>query len=87
METLICQSCGFPFNKKTSGINRDETKNEDYCINCFDNGEFVDHSLTMHKLEVKLLEMAEVHEEITLEEAQAVIKNLPYLKRWYMSIM
>jgi len=87
MDHSICQSCGFPFTEKTSGNNRDETNNEEYCISCFDNGEFRDHSLTMHKLEVKLVEMAEVHEEITLEEAQAVIKELPYLKRWHMSIM
>ncbi len=87
MDYLICQSCGFPFNKKTSGTNRDETKNEEYCINCFDDGEFKDQSLTLHSLEVKLVDMAEVHDEITREEAQTAIKKLPYLKRWHMSIM
>lgn len=87
MEPLICQSCGLPFTKKTMGTNRDGTKNDEYCINCFENGEFVDHSLSLHKQEVKLIEMAKVHNEITLEEAQAVIKELPYLKRWHMSIM
>ena len=87
MEPLICQSCGLPFTAELMGTNRDETKNEEYCVNCFENGEFIDHSLSLHKLEVKLVEMAEVHNEITLEEAQAVIKELPYLKRWHMSIM
>ncbi len=87
MEHLTCQSCGLPFTKEIMGTNRDKTKNDEYCINCFDKGEFVDHSLTMHKLEVKLIEMAEVHNEITLEEAQAVIKELPFLKRWHMSII
>jgi len=87
MKPLICQSCGLPFSGKLKGTNRDGTKNDDYCVSCFDNGEFVDHSLTMHTLEVNLLEMAEVHNEITLEEAQTVIKNLPYLKRWHMNIM
>ncbi|RKS50541.1 putative zinc ribbon protein [Gillisia mitskevichiae] len=87
METLICQSCGLPFTKELMGTNRDKTRSEEYCISCFENGKFIDHSLSLHKLEMKLLEMAEVHEEITLEEAQAVIKKLPYLKRWHMSIM
>ncbi|WP_034920749.1 zinc ribbon domain-containing protein [Gillisia sp. CAL575] len=87
MKHLICQSCGLPFSGKFMGTNRNNTKNDEYCLSCFDNGEFVDHSLTMHSLEVKLVEMAEVHNEITLEEAQSVIKNLPYLKRWHMSIM
>ncbi len=87
MEHLTCQSCGLPFTKESMGVNRNETKNEEYCIGCFDKGEFTDHSLTMHKLEVKLVEMAEVHNEITLEEAQIVIRELPYLRRWHMSIM
>ncbi len=87
MEPLICQSCGLPFAKELMGINRDKTKNDEYCVHCFDNGEFTDHSLSLHKLEVKLIEMAEMHNEITLEEAQEVIKQLPYLKRWHMSIM
>ncbi|WP_010228251.1 zinc ribbon domain-containing protein [Gillisia marina] len=87
MEPLICQSCGLPFAKELMGINRDNTKNDEYCVHCFDNGEFTDHSLSLHKLEVKLIEMAEMHNEITLEEAQEVIKQLPYLKRWHMSIM
>ena len=87
MKHLICQSCGLPFSGKFMGTNRDKSKNDEYCLSCFDNGEYVDHSLTMHSLEVKLVEMAEVHNEITLEEAQSIIKNLPYLKRWHMSIM
>ncbi len=87
METLICQSCGLPFSGKLMGTNRDETKNDEYCANCLDEGEFTDPSLTLHKLEAKLIEMAEVHEEITLEAAQAAIKELPYLKRWYMRTM
>ena len=87
MEHLTCQSCGLPFTKDLRGTLRDGTKTEDYCINCFEKGEFVDHSLSLHKLEVKLIEMAEVHNEITLEEAQTVIRELPYLKRWQMSIM
>ncbi|CAM4249054.1 zinc ribbon domain-containing protein [Gillisia hiemivivida] len=87
MEALICQSCGLPFSRKFMGTNRDETKNEEYCSNCFDNGKFIDPSLTLHKLEVKFIEMAEVHDEITLEAAQAAIKELPYLKRWFMRTM
>lgn len=87
MKHLTCQSCGLPFTTELRGTNRDGSTNEDYCINCYEKGEFVDHSLTMHKMEVKLVEMAEMHNEITLEEAQDVIRELPYLKRWHMSLM
>tara|TARA_R100001369_G_scaffold92896_1_gene141091 strand:+ start:114095 stop:114358 length:264 start_codon:yes stop_codon:yes gene_type:complete len=87
MDHLTCQSCGLPFTNEISGTNRDESENEDYCVHCFEHGEFVDQSLTLHGLEVKLVEMAEMHNEITREEAVIVIRELPYLKRWHMNIM
>lgn len=87
MKALICQSCGLSFLKSLGGVNRDETKNEEFCIKCFDKGEFTDCSLSLHKLETKLIEMAKFHNDITLEEVQLIIKNLPYLKRWQMNIM
>ncbi|HER39831.1 MAG TPA: hypothetical protein ENO10_01255 [Salinimicrobium catena] len=85
MKPLICQSCGFPFSAEIRGTNRDGTKNCDYCINCFKNGEFTDHHLTMHELERRLLEMAQEHNEISLEEARQIIRTLPDLKRWKMT--
>ena len=85
MKPLICQSCGFPFSAEIRGTNRDGTKNSDYCINCFKNGEFTDHHLTLQELERRLLEMAKEHNEISLEEAQQIIRTLPNLKRWKMT--
>lgn len=73
------------FPKEDMGTNRDQTLNEDYCHNCYQNGEFTDHHLTLHSLEIHLLEMAKVHNEITLEEAQQIIRVLPDLKRWRMN--
>ena len=84
METLICQSCGWPFTPATAWRNRDKTMNNDYCRDCFQDGAFTEKSLNLHQLEVKLLEMAEVHDDISLEEAQELIKKLPELKRWRM---
>ena len=85
MEPLICQSCGFPFSSESRGTNRDGTKNNDYCINCFKNGQFTDPHLTMHELERRYLEMAQEHNEISLEEARQIIRILPDLKRWKMT--
>ncbi|SKB36192.1 Putative zinc ribbon domain-containing protein [Salegentibacter holothuriorum] len=84
METLICQSCGWPFTLTTAGTNRDKSVNKDYCRDCFKDGTFIDKSLNLHQLEMKLLEMAKVHEDISLEEARQLIKKLPELKRWRM---
>lgn len=87
MKPDICQSCGLPFSSNYRGTNRNRTENIDYCGGCFKNGEFTNHSLSLHSLEVKIMEMAKVHEEITLEEAQNVIKILPHLKRWKFSLI
>lgn len=81
----LCQSCAAPLSNDNLGTNRDRSFNLDYCSSCYENGEFKDHSLTLHQLEVRLMEMAEVHNEISLEEAQEIIKKLPDLKRWQMS--
>lgn len=85
MNVFTCQSCGLPFTKALSGYNRDGTLSEEYCVKCFKDGEFVEHSLSMHQLEVRLIDMAQVNNEITLQEAQEIIRKLPYLTRWKMN--
>ncbi|MCM4158705.1 hypothetical protein FHG64_03645 [Antarcticibacterium flavum] len=81
----ICQCCAAPLGNENRGTNRNGSLNEDYCRACYVDGEFTDHSLTLHQLEVRLMEMAEVHNEISLEEANEIIRKLPDLKRWQMS--
>jgi hypothetical protein len=85
MIPILCQSCGFPIFEENKGTNRDNSKNDDYCTNCYLNGEFLDQSLTLPRLRVKLIDRAAFHNEITLEEVEQINKNLPRLKRWKMS--
>lgn len=85
MKPEICQSCGQPMLATYYGTNRDKTRNKDYCTSCFAKGEFTNPSLTLHQLEIMLLERAEIHNEISLEEAQQLIRILPTLKRWRMA--
>lgn len=85
MVSKVCQSCGLPVVDESKGTNRDLTYNEDYCSSCFKNGEFTDHSLTLHKLEVQIKDKANKHNEISFEEAERLQKILPGLKRWRMS--
>ena len=82
MKPSICQSCGLPFTDENRGTNRDQSGSEDYCINCFKNGSFVEPSLSLREMEVRSLEKAEKNENLTLEEAQVALKILPTLKRW-----
>jgi len=82
MKPFICQSCGLPFTDEFRGTNRDQTESEDYCINCFQNGNFVEPSLSLREIEAGYFEKAKKNEDLTLEEAQEAIKILPTLKRW-----
>lgn len=82
MNPKICQSCGLPFADDFKGTNRDQTESEDYCINCFQNGNFLEPSLSLREMEVKYLDMAKKNKDLTLEEAQEALKILPMLKRW-----
>ncbi|WP_029033606.1 zinc ribbon domain-containing protein [Salinimicrobium terrae] len=85
MRPFICQCCGLPFSPKIRGTNRDQSLSSDYCLDCFKNGEFRDHHLTIQDMEKKLLIRARHHDEISLEEAHDTIKILPDLKRWRMT--
>ncbi|MCJ7759360.1 MAG: zinc ribbon domain-containing protein [Gillisia sp.] len=82
MKPLICQSCGLPFTDESKGTDRDQTKSEDYCINCFQNGSFVEPSLSLRDMEARYFEKAEKNENLTLEEAEEALKILHTLKRW-----
>ena len=43
MENKICQSCGMPIiSNEQLGTNKDKSRNEDYCIYCYKDGEFID---------------------------------------------
>ncbi|WP_424493826.1 zinc ribbon domain-containing protein [Salinimicrobium sp. GXAS 041] len=85
MVSQVCQSCGQPLQEENMGTNRNLSPNEDYCMACFKNGEFLDHSLTLHKLTKLLQERAEKHNEISFEESERLKKVLPTLKRWRLS--
>lgn len=85
MKILTCQCCGLPFPPVMRGSNRDQSKNNDYCFDCFENGEFTDHQLTIQDMEKKLLTMARHRDEISIEEAHQTIRILPDLKRWKMT--
>ena len=85
MKPLICQCCGLPFSEKLRGTNRDYSKNTDYCLLCFKNGEFIDHQITIEDMEKRLLNMARRNDEMSIEEAYQTIRILPDLKRWRMT--
>ena len=82
MENKICQSCGMPIiTDKQLGTNRDGSRNNDYCIYCYKDGEFID-KVSMEEY----IEMCSQYGEqagMTNEEMKKHCEKLfPTLKRW-----
>lgn len=78
----ICQSCSMPLLKEEEiGTNKDGSKNEDYCVYCYKDGEFT-NDMTLEETiadSVNYAEMAGMTKEAMLKHASEVF---PTLKRW-----
>ncbi|MGC9445106.1 MAG: zinc ribbon domain-containing protein [Candidatus Methanospirareceae archaeon] len=82
-EGFLCQSCGMPMRTEEDfGINKDGSKNKDYCHFCFQNGKFTDEGIT---LEQKIEKNVQIAVKMAWPEhnARAMANNtIPKLKRW-----
>lgn len=83
MEQKICQSCSMPLTKNEEiGTNKDGSKNEDYCIYCYKDGEFTDNIDNVQEYieaNIQYAEQAGMTKEQMREHCEKVI---PTLKRW-----
>lgn len=78
----ICQSCSTPFKYVEKGKNSDGTLNDDYCVFCYDNGEFLDNRTLKEEIEF-LIPLYIDNRNITEEEARIELTRLlSDLKRW-----
>ena len=82
-KVAICQSCGMPLNKEENwGTNEDNSKTQEYCKFCFQDGKFSDLNLTMEKVIEKSVELSK---KLWMPEdkAREIANNtIPNLKRW-----
>lgn len=80
----FCQSCAMPLtNDDLFGTNADGTKNDDYCMYCFKDGEFTSDMSMDEMMKFCTDKMIEVHPEIDKVKASAMMKEIfPKLKRW-----
>ena len=80
----FCQSCAMPMaDDGLYGTNADGTKNEDYCIYCFKDGEFTSDMTMDEMMKFCIDKMCEVHPEFDKDEASAMMMEVfPKLKRW-----
>ena len=85
MENLkLCQSCAMPLDAdETFGSNADGSKNEDYCVYCFQDGAFTADTTMDEMIEFCAEHVDEWDTKMTKEEAVAQMKAFfPTLKRW-----
>ena len=82
MENKICQSCGMPIiSNEQLGTNKDKSRNEDYCIYCYKDGEFI-YKVTMEEY-IEMCSQFGSQAGMTNEEMKEHCKKLfPTLKRW-----
>ena len=79
----FCQSCAMPLTDELFATNEDGSKNEDYCMYCFKDGEFTSDMSMEEMMNFCIEKMVEVHPEIDKDEASAMMREVfPKLKRW-----
>lgn len=88
MENVIfCQSCNMPIvNNDLKGTEKDGSISEDYCIYCYENGEFTS-DMTMDEMIdfcfEKVKEYGKQEPDFNEEESLNQMKTFfPQLKRW-----
>ena len=86
-EMKFCQSCGMPLNDENRGINADGSKNEDYCMYCYQNGKFTNDCTMDEMIEFCAQFVDEVNKNMpkpmTKDEYKDMMRQyFPMLKRW-----
>ena len=86
-EMKFCQSCGMPLNAENLGTNADGSKNEDYCMYCYQNGKFTNDCTMDEMIEFCAQFVDEVNKNMpkpmTKEEYKDMMRQyFPMLKRW-----
>lgn len=86
-EMKFCQSCGMPLNEHVFGTNADGSKNDDYCMYCYQNGKFTNDCTMDEMIEFCAQFVDEVNKNMpkpmTKEEYKDMMRQyFPMLKRW-----
>lgn len=88
MEQRFCQSCGMPLTiPEQFGTNKDQSRNNDYCIYCYKEGKFTQNYTMDEMIEhcAQFLEEFNKDSEQKLSQEEAVQQMklyFPKLKRW-----
>lgn len=83
-EMKLCQSCAMPLTKEEDfGTNADGSRNEDYCVYCFKEGNFVGDMTMEEMIEFCVPFVSKGNPYPDEAAARAAMKAyFPELKRW-----
>lgn len=88
MEMKYCQSCGMPLeSEEVLGTNRDGSKNEDYCVYCYEDGAFTSNCTMEEMIEFCLDSTAK--SGLYTDRAQGkqmMLEWFPTLTRWRQAL-
>ncbi len=83
MMSRICQSCSMPImDDSLLGTEKDGSKNQDYCIYCYKNGEFIDKVSMEKYIEMNVSFYEQAGMKSADEMRRHCEKVFPTLKRW-----
>ena len=89
MEQKFCQSCGMPLTNDILGTNTDGSKNEEYCIYCYKDGDFTG-DFTMEEMVEFCSQFVDkfnknTGQDLSREDYKNVLRQFyPSLKRWQL---
>lgn len=80
----FCQSCSMPLvDTNLYGTNADGSRNAEYCMYCFQDGEFTSDTDMEGMINLCLGHLLKAHPEMSPESAEKMLReHLPQLKRW-----
>ena len=80
----FCQSCAMPMDKpELCGTKADGSKSQDYCVYCYQKGQFTEPDISMEKMIDKCV--GQMVDKKIMSEKKArklMVQYLPPLKRW-----
>lgn len=80
-----CQSCGMPISAEFQnlGTNADGANVSEYCVFCFENGDFTNPQQTMQEMIDSSIENMTTDLQMPLDQATNLANSfIPTLKRW-----
>ncbi len=80
----FCQSCGMPLDSlELLGSEADGTKAGEYCLYCYEQGQFKQPDLTLAKMIEVCLPHMKKHGMTEAAARRLLREHLPKLKRWH----